>query len=266
MINGKEIEIVAKKIQTDNPGMTFQTATKYAEKNIINRKKNQTILFIMPINYSYTLLNQIIKDSNVSLKIDKEFVEPDPSRKNLNGKNQKLQIKKKQEKDFCKSLNLFYSHPLGILYLAGVARACGFKVEILDLHKNFCEMIWNKKIKHESIQSFMYDKIKKKILLHNPVLVSISCLFSMASEVAHDVVTFVKKIDTNVKVLMGGGYPTNSPKETLSDHNVDAAIIGEGEDAFNEILCSLDKYSPENYFHNPAIATQQSLDSPLIRF
>ena len=263
MINGKEIEIVAKKIQTDNPGMTFQTATKYAEKNIINRKKNQTILFIMPINYSYTLLNQIIKDSNVSLKIDKEFVEPDPSRKNLNGKNQKLQIKKKQEKDFCKSLNLFYSHPLGILYLAGVARACGFKVEILDLHKNFCEMIWNKKIKHESIQSFMYDKIKKKILLHNPVLVSISCLFSMASEVAHDVVAFVKKIDTNVKVLMGGGYPTNSPKETLSDHNVDAAIIGEGEDAFNEILCSLDKYSPENYFHNPAIATQQSLDKKI---
>ena len=85
----------------------------------------------------------------------------------------------------------------------------------------------------------------------------------MASEVAHDVVTFVKKIDTNVKVLMGGGYPTNSPKETLSDHNVDAAIIGEGEDAFNEILCSLDKYSPENYFHNPAIATQQSLDKKI---
>ena len=71
----------------------------------------------------------------------------------------------------------------------------------------------------------MYAEIKKKILLHNPVLVSISCLFSMASEVAHDVAAFVKKIDTDVKVLMGGGYPTNSPEETLSDHNVDVAII-----------------------------------------
>ena len=141
MINGKEIEIVAKKIQADNPGMTFQTATKYAEKNIINRKKNQTILFIMPINYSYTLLNEIITDRNVNLKIDKEYVEPEPSRKNLNGKNQKTSNGKKQKKDFGKSVNLFYSHPLGILYLAGVARACGFKVKILDLHKNFCEII-----------------------------------------------------------------------------------------------------------------------------
>ena len=100
------------------------------------------------------------------------------------------------------------------------SRACGFNVEILDLHKNFCEMIWSKNVKHKNIKSFLDEQIKEKILRHKPVLVSISCLFSMASEVAHDVAAFVKKIDTDIKVLMGGGYPTNSPKETLSDQNV----------------------------------------------
>ena len=90
MINGKEIEIVAKKIQADNPGMTFQPATKYAEKNIINRKKNQTILFIMPINYSYSLLDQIIEDSNVNLKTHKEFAEANKNLKTLNEKKRKM--------------------------------------------------------------------------------------------------------------------------------------------------------------------------------
>jgi radical SAM superfamily enzyme YgiQ (UPF0313 family) len=255
IVNRKEIELIAKGIQDNNPGMAYQSAMEYAEKNVINKKKNQTILFIMPINYSYSLLDQIIEDSNVNLKTHKEFAEANKNLKTLN--------EKKKENDFGKSLNLFYSHPLGILYLAGVARTCGFNVEILDLHKNFCEMIWNKNIKHESIQNFLYDNIKEKILRHNPVLVSISCLFSMASEVAHDVAAFVKKIDTNSKVLMGGGYPTNSTKETLWDQNVDIVIVGEGEHAFKEIICSLDEYSPENYFHNPAIATRKSLDKKI---
>ncbi len=255
IVNRKEIELIAKGIQDNNPGMAYQSAMEYAEKNVINKKKNQTILFIMPINYSYSLLDQIIEDSNVNLKTHKEFAEANKNLKTLN--------EKKKGNDFGKSLNLFYSHPLGILYLAGVARTCGFNVEILDLHKNFCEMIWNKNIKHESIQNFLYDNIKEKILRHNPVLVSISCLFSMASEVAHDVAAFVKKIDTNSKVLMGGGYPTNSTKETLWDQNVDIVIVGEGEHAFKEIICSLDEYSPENYFHNPAIATRKSLDKKI---
>ena len=32
MINHREIELIAKKIQDDNPGMTKQTAIQYAEK------------------------------------------------------------------------------------------------------------------------------------------------------------------------------------------------------------------------------------------
>ena len=171
-IDQKEIEIVSKSIQADNPGMSIDVAVKYAEKNIINKKNQKTILFVVPINYSYTLLEQIIKDSNVDLKIDKNFdvksFSNTKDQKESNGHHHNVSKSTKEEKDFGKALNLFYAHPLGILYLAGVARACGFNVEILNLHKKFCEMIWNNKIEHESIQSFMYEKIKdieKKLFL-----------------------------------------------------------------------------------------------------
>ena len=51
MVSHREIELVAKEIQNDNPGMAYQSAMEFAKKNVINKKKNQTILFIMPINY-----------------------------------------------------------------------------------------------------------------------------------------------------------------------------------------------------------------------
>jgi len=249
-------KLVAKKIQDNNPGMTSKTTIQYAEKYIVNKKKNQTILFIVPINYSYNLLEQIIRDNSLNLSTTSKTNGADKSKKSSNGK-------KKDEKDFAKSINLFYSHPLGILYLASVARACGFNVKILDLHKKFCEMVWSKNIKYTSIQNFLNEEIKQKILRYKPVLVSISCLFSMASEVAHDVAAFVKSANANSKVLMGGGYPTNSTKEALQDNNLDLVIIGEGEHAFREIICLLDKYNPENFFNNPAIATRASLDKKI---
>ena len=81
MVDHREVELVAKEIQDDNPGMTYQVAMEYAEENVINKTKNQTILFIMPINYSYNLLDQIIKDSNVNLETHKELVEPNKNQK-----------------------------------------------------------------------------------------------------------------------------------------------------------------------------------------
>ena len=250
------IELVAKKIQKDNPGMEWQIAMGYAEKNVIISKNSQTILFINPINYSYALLDQVMSDRHAYLK-------------NKNGKNgfatavnqnQKALMYEEQEEDFRKSVNLFYVHPMGILYLAGVARACGFNVEILDLHKIFCEKAWNSTLRYKNVKSFFQDEINKQISAHNPKLIAVSCLFTMASDVAHDVAAVAKKIDPNQKILIGGGYPTNSTKKAIMDANIDIVIVGEGEHAFKEIICSLDEFSPETFFHNPSIVTRESLN------
>ena len=58
MVGHREVELVAKEIQDDNPGMTYQVAMEYAKENVINKQKNQTILFIMPINYSYNYIKK----------------------------------------------------------------------------------------------------------------------------------------------------------------------------------------------------------------
>ncbi len=39
IVNRKEIELIAKGIQDNNPGMAYQSAMEYAEKNVINKKK-----------------------------------------------------------------------------------------------------------------------------------------------------------------------------------------------------------------------------------
>ena len=44
----------------------------------------------MPINYSYSLLDQIIEDSNVNLKTHKEFAEANKNLKTLNEKKRKM--------------------------------------------------------------------------------------------------------------------------------------------------------------------------------
>ena len=255
-----EIELVAKKIQNHNPGMASQVALEYAEKYVTIKKDNQTILLINPINYSYALLDQVMRDRHAYLENKNEK----KGFATAVNQNQKALMYEEQEEDFRKSVNLFYVHPMGILYLAGVARACGFNVEILDLHKIFCEKAWDNTLNYENVNSFFQDEINKKISGHNPKLTAISCLFSMASDVAHDVAAVVKKIDPDQKILMGGGYPTNSTKEALKDANIDLVVVGEGEHAFKEIICSLDEFSPEIFFHNPSIVTRESLKKGIV--
>ena len=45
MVNRKEIELIAKGIQDNKPGMTYQSAMEYAEKNVINKKKPDYIIY-----------------------------------------------------------------------------------------------------------------------------------------------------------------------------------------------------------------------------
>ena len=41
MVDHREVELVGKEIQDDNPGMTYQVAMEYAKENVINKKKNR---------------------------------------------------------------------------------------------------------------------------------------------------------------------------------------------------------------------------------
>jgi len=132
--------------------------------------KNNHIVLVNPINYSLRLIDQVLA-----------------SRKNSNA-------------DFRKSLDLFYSPPLGILYLAGIAKQQGYTVQIVDLHKRFCEAIWSETFLNSTIYEFVREELSH-IITTKPAIVGISSLFSMASSVSHIVAKALKTIDSTILCL-----------------------------------------------------------------
>lgn len=48
--------------------------------------------------------------------------------------------------------------------------------------------------------------------------------------------SYIKSVDKDVKIIVGGPYPTCSPEKYLSNKDIDAACIGEGELTFYEYL------------------------------
>jgi radical SAM superfamily enzyme YgiQ (UPF0313 family) len=53
---------------------------------------------------------------------------------------------------------------------------------------------------------------------------------------AHKAAAAVKAKAHSVPVIMGGQYPSSDPELVLCGSNVDAAVIGEGEDTFTELV------------------------------
>jgi len=138
--------------------------------------------------------------------------------------------------------------PLGIAYLAAYLESQGYSVSVLDCivldqeiridsSKKGSKII-NKKI-HFGIG---WNEIGNNIKDISPDIVGISCLFSSQSENAHKVASIVKKIK-DIPIVMGGAHPSSVPKEVLKDKNVDAVIIGEGEETLLEYVKNIDDAS-----------------------
>ncbi|MBL7197022.1 MAG: cobalamin-dependent protein [Candidatus Omnitrophica bacterium] len=114
--------------------------------------------------------------------------------------------------------------PLGIVYIAGVLEKNGKNVYLKDFEvENFSE-------------SILEEIIKK----YNIDLVGIS--FRTASYgSAKKFANLLKKINRNIKIVIGGHHTTAFPESTLIDIECDIAVRGEGEYAFLDIVNALEK-------------------------
>lgn len=112
--------------------------------------------------------------------------------------------------------------PLGLLSLAGYIRRKGHDVRVYDA-----------RAKRSSSGDFA------RILSdYRPEVVGVS-LLSVEAEAGHDMARLVKKVLPGVCVVFGGPYPTSEPEDILGNTCVDAGVVGEGEEAFSELLLSL---------------------------
>lgn len=117
--------------------------------------------------------------------------------------------------------------PLGLAYIAAVVRKAGYPVEVIDMD-----------VKNHSPEEF------KRILQGKQY--DVLCLGGMITAWNFFKFTcdYVKKIKPAVKVVIGGGVITSTPRSFLSVSPADVGVIGEGEDRVLELLSAFEKGRP----------------------
>ena len=118
------------------------------------------------------------------------------------------------------------SYPLGIMYLAAVARRRwpNPRIRIIDSR---CEKLDWKEIK---------DRF-------SPDFVGISAMTAEAGRM-HGLAGEARNAGIRALIVAGGPHASMYSKEILDDPNVDLSVIGEGEETFLEILQRLDRKLP----------------------
>lgn len=134
-------------------------------------------------------------------------------------------------------LNTF--QPLGLGYLAGTLLKNNYQVIILDA---LAEGYDQEEIKG----SFRYvglplSKIKRKISSFSPEIVGITVPFTSQAKAGHEMAQIVKKIDSKIKVVLGGPYATTYSEKILEDKNIDFVVRGEGEVTFLKLVKKIEK-------------------------
>ncbi len=113
--------------------------------------------------------------------------------------------------------------PLGTAYLGASLEAAGFDVKVVDLT-------------FSSQHGLSVDKVRDAVLDLNPDAVGLSSFTSTISAV-NRIATALKEKQSDIPVVVGGPHASALPKRTLEEFPCfDAAIVGEGEEAFSTLL------------------------------
>ncbi|MBM3233662.1 B12-binding domain-containing radical SAM protein [Candidatus Pacearchaeota archaeon] len=118
--------------------------------------------------------------------------------------------------------------PLGLAYIAAAIEN-KHEVEILDA------VLEEWKKVEKGFHGMRFEEIAKIVKKKKPDVVGITGL-SFISESIHETINAVKRINLKVKIIVGGPYATNSPKDLMKNKNVDFAVLGEGEKTILELL------------------------------
>ena len=113
-----------------------------------------------------------------------------------------------------------YNPSLGLMYIAAYAeKHTNHDIKILDTQ----------------VLKMYYQDIENAIKRLKPDIVGIQAMTFTIIDVLL-VARVVKKIDINIKVVLGGPHVNIFYKETIAMPEVDYIILGEGEFAFTEFL------------------------------
>ncbi len=116
--------------------------------------------------------------------------------------------------------------PMALIHLAGALRG-RFRVELLDLN---LLGLW--KLPPEEAEAVVEAAVREKIAAAaRPLMVGLSCLFSIQMEQVVSLARLVKRLDSGVFVAAGGIHPTIYSRDII-EHcpQIDFVLQGEGEE------------------------------------
>ena len=121
--------------------------------------------------------------------------------------------------------------PLGIMYIASY----------LSEKKQHTVRLFDARLYKEPVKEFY-----KLMSAYQPDIIGISAL-TLEAAYLHTISHIAKSIDSHVKIVAGGPYPTSTPAKLMNDKNIDVGVIGEGEVTFKELL---NTYEYDGDLHN----------------
>jgi len=113
--------------------------------------------------------------------------------------------------------------PLGLLYLAAVARRAGWQVQVVDL----------------KVESLSPLALVERVQAMRPDVIGLSAFTSDAAAM-HATARSLRHSFPATALIVGGPYATSDPEGALADGNIDAAVLGEGEETLVELLAELE--------------------------
>jgi len=113
-----------------------------------------------------------------------------------------------------------YNPPLGLLYLAAyLQKHSKHQIEILD-----CQ-----------VEELNYEQIEEKIKEKNPDAIGLTTMTFTLIDVLN-IAKIAKKINPEIKIILGGPHVDIYPRETIDQPNIDYLVLGEGEEPLKNLL------------------------------
>lgn len=129
-----------------------------------------------------------------------------------------------QNKGAKRSPNVCY--PLGMAYLDAILKKEGYKVITKDYSQ------WDEEESMNEIKAIIND--------FKPGIVGISVM-TMTRVSTYRAITEIKKINPDIKIILGGIHPSLMYEQLLLNYPIEAVVIGEGEKTAVEIIDALYK-------------------------
>jgi anaerobic magnesium-protoporphyrin IX monomethyl ester cyclase len=132
--------------------------------------------------------------------------------------------------------------PLGLCYLAAVARNAGYEPEIFDPHLDVYDAY-----RDTRDPDLIKERIRDRLSQGGYDLIGVSSQFIYAYKWGHFLCEAAKEINPSIPVVIGGGHPSVILEETMKDENIDYLVVGEAEVSFLQLLDALNE-GPEPDF------------------